>query len=295
MAFDRASIPELIEAWEGKAVVMGRDAPTGAWMFVALHDDALGRPVGGCRMTVYATPEDGLRDALRLAEGMTHKWAAMGLPYGGGKSVLAVPERLDGEERRGLLRRFGALLGTLRGAYGTGADLGTTTDDIRVIQSVAPDCVVGLPPADSDRPSDPGPYTARGVAAGIRAALRVRFGAPDPAGRTVLVQGVGGVGEPLARILAAGGAHLVLSDVDGERVAALAEELDADALAPDAVYGAECDVYAPCAVGATLNARTIPLLRCAIVAGSANNQLETAADAGRLRDRGILYLSLIHI
>ena len=109
MAFGSASFTELLEAWDGIGVVVRRDAPTGTWMFVALHDDALGRPVGGCRMTTYSRPEEGLRDALRLAEGMTWKWAAMDLPYGGGKSVLAVPRPLAGADRLGLLRRFGAL------------------------------------------------------------------------------------------------------------------------------------------------------------------------------------------
>ncbi|MEQ9400257.1 MAG: Glu/Leu/Phe/Val dehydrogenase dimerization domain-containing protein [Longimicrobiales bacterium] len=290
MAFGHESFTELLEAWDGRAVVVRYDVPTGTWIFVALHDDTLGRPVGGCRMKVYPRPEEGLRDALRLAEGMTHKWAAIDLPYGGGKSVLAIPRPLEGAARRGLLRRFGGLLRTLRGAYGTGEDLGTTPQDIRTIARVAPDAVVGLPPEGSDGPIDPGPYTALGVFAGVKAAVRHRFGSDDLSSRTVLIQGVGDVGEPLARLVTGAGARVLLSDIDQDKAFALAVEVGATTvITPEDVYETDCDVYAPCAVGATLNAGTIPRLRCGVVAGSANNQLETPEDAGRLLERGILY------
>ena len=137
MAFREEGLLELIDRWNGVGVVVRYDAPTGTWIFVALHDDTLGRPVGGCRMMVYPHPTDGLRDALRLAEGMTHKWASVELPFGGGKSVLAIPRPLADEERRGLLRRFGALLNTLHGTCGTGEDLGTTPEDMREIAAVS--------------------------------------------------------------------------------------------------------------------------------------------------------------
>ena len=286
---DGPSFTELIEAWDGLGVVVSRDLPTGTWIFVALHDDTLGRPVGGCRMKQYPRPEDGIEDALRLAEGMTWKWAAVDLPYGGGKSVLAIPRPMHGDERLGLLRRFGEVLNSLKGAYGTGEDLGTTPADIREIARVSPDGVVGLPPEGSDRPVDPGPYTALGVAAGIRSALRHRFGSDDLVGRRVLVQGVGDVGAPLARMLAEAGATVLVSDTDEERLRTVADEVGGEAVRPATVYETECDVYAPSALGATLNDRTIPALRCSIVAGSANNQLRVARDADRLHDRGILY------
>ncbi len=287
MAFGNEGFLELLDAWDGLGVVTRRDHAAAAWIFVALHDDALGRPVGGCRMRVYDRPEEGLRDALRLARGMTEKWAAMDVGYGGGKAVLALERPLDAEERHGLLLRFGDLLESLAGAYGTGEDLGTTPDDMRVIASRTR-WVVGLPPGD-DAPSDPGPFTALGVHAGIEAALEHRFGSADAAGRSVLVQGVGDVGEPLARLLAGSGARLLLADVDRERVETLAGELDAEVVAPDDVYDTACDVYAPCALGATLRDDTVPRLRCAIVAGSANNQLEEARHAEALHGRGILW------
>jgi len=287
MAFGQESFTELIEAWSGIGVVVRYDAETGTWIFVALHDDTLGRPVGGCRMKTYSRPEEGLRDALRLAEGMTHKWAAIDLPFGGGKSVLAVPRPLEGDARRGLLHRFGELLNTLRGAYGTGEDLGTTPEDMKEIATVTQH-VVGLPKHEGG-PTDPGPFTALGVLAGIKAALRHVHGSDELTGRSVLVQGVGDVGDPLARMVARHGGQVILSDLDGDKAFGLAVELGGSVVQAEDVYEAECDVYAPCAVGATLNSDTIPRLACDIVAGSANNQLESPEDSTRLGERQILY------
>ena len=278
---------DLIEAWDGVGVVVRHDRPTGTWIFVALHDDTLGPATGGCRMQVYDRPEDGLLDALRLAEGMTYKWAAMDFPYGGGKSVLAIDRPLDGEERRGLLYRFGQLLNSLGGAYGTGEDLGTTPEDMREISS-ASEHVIGLH-GRTDGPMDPGPFTALGVFEGIKAAVRHGDGSDDLAGRAVLVQGVGDVGGPLALRLSEAGAELLVTDLDTGRARAVAQELGGTFVEPEDVYESTCHVYAPCAVGATLNSETIPLLRCLIVAGAANNQLETDDDAERLRARGILH------
>jgi leucine dehydrogenase len=281
------AVLDLIEAWNGVGVVVRYDRPTGTWIFVALHDDTLGPPTGGCRMKVYERPEDGLLDALRLAEGMTHKWAAMDFPYGGGKSVLAIPRPLEGEERRGLLHRFGFLLNSLGGAYGTGEDLGTTPADMKEIASVS-EHVIGLH-GRTEGPMDPGPFTALGVFEGIKAATRHTDGTDDLAGRAVLVQGVGDVGGRLAVRLSEAGAEVLVSDLDTQRGHAVAEDFGGMFVESEDVYETECHVYAPCAVGATLNSETIPRLRCRIVAGAANNQLETDQDAERLRARGILY------
>lgn len=278
---------DLTRSWDGRGVVLRHDAPTGTWMFIALHDDTLGRPVGGCRMNVYDRPEEGLRDAMRLAEGMTYKWAAIDFPFGGGKAVLAVPGPMVGAERVGLLRRFGALLNTLGGTFGTGVDLGTTPDDMREIASVS-EHVVGLP-RGAMGPRDPGPFTALGVFAGMQAALRHRVGTGDIAGQRVLIQGLGAVGEPLARLCARAGASVLLCDLDRAKAFTLAVELGGSVVMEDSVYDTECDIYAPCAMGSTLNPESIPRLRCSIVAGSANNQLESPEDADRLSERGILY------
>lgn len=284
---DAPDVLGVLEEWDGVGVVVRRDRATGTWIFVVIHDDTLGPATGGCRMKVYPRPEDGLVDALRLAEGMTYKWAAMDFPFGGGKSVLAIPRLLSGEDRRGLLHRFGGLLNSLGGRFGTGADLGTTTEDMRTIAEVSP-YVIGVHGRD-EGPMDPSPFTALGVFAGIESALRHRYGDGSLEGRRVLVQGVGAVGESLAERLVEAGASLLASDLDERRLEQLADRLGGSVVSAADVYETACDVYAPCAVGATLSSETISRLRCEIVAGAANNQLAEPDDAGRLLERGILY------
>lgn len=281
------TLESLLRGWGGQAVVMRHDAEADAWIFIALHDSTLGRPTGGTRMKVYERPADGLLDAQRLAEGMTSKWAVLGLPKGGGKAVLALSRELQAEERQALLRRYGDLIASLQGAFATGEDLGTTPEDMAVIGSRTR-YVHGVSDSGGEV-EDPGPFTARGVVGGIRAALEHLDGSGEVEGKRFLIQGVGDVGEPVARELAAGGARLLLADMDGLKVQALADDLGAEVVEPAAVVGTECDVFAPCAVGAVLNAETISRLRCRAVAGSANNQLRTADDARRLHERGILY------
>ena len=280
------NLQSLIEEWDGLGVVVSRHRETGSWIFVALHDATLGRPTGGCRLRTYRSPAAGLRDAMRLAEGMTYKWAAMDFRYGGGKSVLAVPGPLEGGLRRSLFTRLGQVMNALNGGYGVGEDLGTTPADMSFLATVTP-YVAGI--RDGRPAPDPGPFTAMGVHEGIRAAIAHLDGAPDLHGKSVLVQGVGDVGHPLALLLRDSGARVVASDIDAGRARAVAEECGGSAVGSREVYETECDVYAPCAVGATINARTVPMLRCRIVAGSANNQLEVPEDAERLRRRGILY------
>ncbi len=281
-----ADIDTLLREWEGFATVVRYDRPAGAWIFIALHDDTLGPAMGGTRIKVYDRPADGLRDAQRLAEGMTHKWAAAGLPMGGGKAVLAVPAIPQGKEREALFLRYGRLIASLRGTFGTGPDLGSTPGDMAVIARETR-FVHGI--QDDGGAIDPGPYTARGVDQAVRAVARRLFGGDGLPGRTVLISGLGSVGAPLARRLHAAGASLLLSDVDGARAEKLAAELGGTVVAPAEVAGTPCDVYAPCAVGGVLDAETIPRLACRAVAGSANNQLGEPADAEALHARGILY------
>jgi leucine dehydrogenase len=284
-------LQKLIEAWNGFAVVSQFDRATGTWIFIALHDRTLGRPTGGTRFRTYGSPAEALHDAMHLAEGMTHKWAAADLPYGGGKAVLAVPGPLRGEAREGLLRRYGRLLESLRGGFATGEDLGTTPQDMAIIGEET-GYVIGV--GDNGTMTDPGPFTARGVLAALRAAVRAAYGDEDLAGRRVLIQGLGDVGTPLARHLADAGAHLLLCDTDPERLERIREELATDngtpeAVAPGAVYDTPCDIFAPCAVGFVLSEETVPRLRCRVVAGSANNQLASDQVADLLHARGIVY------
>jgi leucine dehydrogenase len=280
------AMQSLIQQWTGESVLVSYDQPTGTWIFIAIHDTTLGPAMGGCRMRVYRSADDALRDAMRLAEGMTSKWAVIGFEYGGGKSVLAVPRELHGSERTDLLQRYGRLLESLRGAYWTGEDLGTTPEDMAVVGNVSR-YVHGTRP-DGKRAVDPGPFTALGVLVGTRAAVTHAMGV-GLEGRSVLIQGAGDVGAPLARLLAEEGARLLISDLDQGRADRVAEAVGGTVVAPDRAYATQCDVFAPCAVGAVLNGKTIPQLACKVVAGSANNQLGEVADARRLHHRGILY------
>jgi leucine dehydrogenase len=277
----------MTAAWSGQAVVVHHDEPTGTWVFIALHDSTLGPPTGGTRMKVYPSPLDGLEDVQRLAEGMTHKWAGLGMNQGGGKAVLALPRSLDEDELEALWERYGAFVESLEGAFLTAADLGMSKHAMKVVARRTRR-VLGHD-YESDTPNDPGPYTAHGVHRGIQATLGQAFGSRDVAGRSILVEGLGGVGGPLCHSLAKEGAELLLADLDAAKAQALAQELGGRAVPLDQVPDTETDVYAPCAIGATVNPDTIPRLKCRIVAGSANNQLLTPEDANRLHQRGILY------
>jgi leucine dehydrogenase len=239
--------------------------------------------MGGTRLKVYGSPAEALEDGLRLAAGMTRKLAVAGLPCGGGKAVLAVPALPEGDERRRLLERYGELIDSLGGSYVTGPDVNTGEADLDVIGSRTR--YVFCRSAANGGSGDPSIHTALGVFHGIRASLRHAFGSDDPAGRTVLVQGAGAVGGKLARLLLDAGATVLVCDVDEGRASATG----ATVIPHDDALETECDVYAPCALGATLNAETIPRLRCRIVAGGANNQLATPEDGERLRAAGILH------
>jgi leucine dehydrogenase len=284
---DAGALESVLESWDGEQVLVRFDAPTGAWIFICIHSRRLGPATGGTRMKVYESAVDALRDGTRLAAGMTVKMAVAGFPFGGGKAVLAVPRLLDGEERAGLLRRYAEAIESLGGSFYTGCDMNTTPADLDVIAEIAPR-VFGRSVA-SGGSGEPGPATARGVFHGIRASLGHAFGSPDLEGRTVLVQGVGSVGARLVPLLAEAGGRVLVSDVASERAAAVAERVGAAVVPAEEALDTECDVYAPCATGGTLSAETIARLRCRIVAGSANNQLATPADADRLQERGILY------
>ena len=274
---------ELLERWDGEHTVIRRDHSADAWMIVAIHSTRLGPAVGGTRMKQYATPEDALRDALRLAQGMTRKLAVLGLPLGGGKAVLAVQEVPEGGARRRLLERYGDLIESLGGSFVTGPDMNTGASDMDVIGERTSH--VFCRSVGNGGSGDPSGHTALGVFHGIRASLEHALGSNDLTGRTVLVQGAGSVGAKLTALLMEAGADVLVSDVDAARAAATG----AAVIAPDDVPTTACDVYAPCALGATLNPETIPRLRCRVVAGAANNQLESASDGERLRDAGILY------
>jgi leucine dehydrogenase len=274
---------ELLRQWDGEEVVVRFDRETGTWIFVCVHSTALGPAMGGTRMSTYASPADGLEDGLRLASGMTRKLAVAGLPCGGGKAVLAVPELPEGDARRRLFERYGDLIAALGGTYVTGPDVNTGEPDMDTIGSRTPH--VFCRSEANGGSGDASIHTALGTFHGIRAALRHADGSDDLTGKTVLVQGTGHVGGKLVRLLLDAGAVVLVSDVDEERARATGAEL----VPLDEALELACDVYAPCALGATLSEESIPKLRRRVVAGAANNQLATPEDGERLRARGILY------
>ncbi len=261
---------------------------SGATIAIAVHYTALGPALGGARMWHYDSPEEGVEDARRLARAMTFKAAAAGLDLGGGKGVICAPGpgRPAGELRRRILLDFADAVESLEGRYVTAEDVGTGAADMAVIAERT-EHVVGLP-AELGGRGDPSPITARGVMAAIRACLRHRFGEGSPAGRSICVLGAGNVGSRLARMLAEAGALLTISDVEPAR-RELAEELGARWLDPAEAIAAECDVLAPCALGGTIDPRSIEQLRCRIVCGSANNMLSDDGLADALAQREVVY------
>ncbi|MDX6485553.1 MAG: leucine dehydrogenase, partial [Gaiellaceae bacterium] len=267
--------------------VIHRDRKSGGWIFICMHSTQLGPAAGGTRLKVYDTPADGLRDAMRLSAGMTAKLAVADLGLGGGKAVLAMPEIPQAEERRALLHRYGSIVASLGGGFMTSSDVGTGESDMDVIAEKT-DHVFGRSLAKGGA-GDPGPFTAVGVFHGLKASVAHAYGSADLSGRTVLVQGVGSVGAALAELLARDGAAVLVADVDAERAETVAAAVGGSAVESDQAIATECDVYAPCALGATLSAESVPQLRCRIIAGSANNQLAEHKAAGLLRAAGILY------
>jgi len=278
---------DLLRTWDGEEAAVRYDAPTETWMLVCVHSTRLGAAAGGTRMKVYGAPHDALRDGLRLSAAMTSKNAVAGLPLGGGKAVLAVPEVPQGDRRREILLRYAELVDALGGSYVTACDMNTSERDMDVVAERTAH-VLGRT-VEGGGSGSSAPSTAVGVFHGIRAAIGHVFGSDALGERSVLVQGVGAVGRVLAGLLAEGGARLLLSDVDEARAREAATELGAEVVPHEQAISTACDVFSPCATGGVLTEATIPTLRCRIVAGAANNQLGAPADAEALSARGILY------
>lgn len=261
------------------------DRASGLNAIIAVHSTHRGPAAGGCRHWRYATPDAALADALRLSRGMSLKNAMAGLPMGGGKAVILAPA---GGKQDGQIAALGRAIDAMGGRYVTAEDVGMTPADMAALGRQTPH-VAGLPAASGDATGSPSPATADGVLAGLRAVAAAALGRDGLSGVHVALQGVGAVGGRLARLLHAEGARLTLADLDPARADTLAHELGAATAGAEEILAVPADIVAPNALGAVLNARTIPALRCAAVAGAANNQLETPADGERLARRGILY------
>ncbi|NUP11204.1 MAG: Glu/Leu/Phe/Val dehydrogenase [Polyangiaceae bacterium] len=257
-----------------------RDAESGLRAIVAIHSTApFGIAGGGCRFWSYASDEEALADALRLSRAMSYKLALCEMPAGGAKSVIIGDPRKDKSEA--VLRAMGRAVERLGGKYIIAEDVGTNEEDMRIIGEETR-FVVG-------KHTDTGPATAYGAFLGMCEAARRVFGKADFAGLRVAVQGVGNVGSRVCKYLAESGARLVVCDVNEAAVREIVKRFGAESVSPDAIYDVKADVFAPCALGATLNDRTIPRLGCKLVAGAANNQLAEERHADALAEKGIVY------
>jgi leucine dehydrogenase len=274
--------------FDHELLLVRRGPRSGAHVITAVHSTVLGPALGGCRLWRYEDLDAAIADALRLAGAMTLKAAAAGLAVGGGKSVIFPPPqlRLDGAARGALLADFAESLQLLNGIYITAEDVGTTPEDMAVLSRFSRH-VVGAP-ARNGGSGDPGRFTATGVYAALRACARHCFGSPQLGGRSVAIVGVGHVGEPLARRLAAADASLVLADVDPAK-RALARELGAHWMSPEQALRAEVDVICPCALGGAIDEELCGELQARVICGSANNQLAEERLARLLAERGVLY------
>ena len=262
-----------------------QERETGLRAIIALHDTTLGPATGGCRMWTYTRESDAIEDALRLARGMTYKYAAAGVNLGGGKCVVMGDPRTGKSEA--LFRALGRFIDRLGGAYIAGEDVGTTLRDMEYIRMETP-YVVTLP-RELGGAGDISPATARGTLQGMRAACLAAFGTPELSERSVAVQGLGMVGAHVLALLRAEGATVYVADIDARRAEELAARHGATVVPPERIHALDVDVYSPCALGSVVNDTTLNQLRCKVIAGCANNQLATIEHGDLLRERGILY------
>ena len=267
-------------------VVFAHDASTGLRAIVAVHSSARGPAAGGCRFWHYDSTDDAVADALRLSRGMSYKNAMAGLPLGGGKAVVMVDASRP--KTPAMLEAFGRFVDSLNGQYITAEDVGASVADMEIVADQTR-YVSGLPRTAVTSDGNPSPKTALGVYLGIKAAVKFKLKKDELRGLTVAVQGLGGVGYELCKLLAADGAKLIVADVREAVTQKAAAQFDAVVSTPDQVLFERADVVAPCALGAIFDATTIPKLQTSIVAGAANNQLATAADGARLHAAGVLY------
>lgn len=273
-----------LESFGHEQISFFHDKESGLKAIIGVHSTVLGPSLGGCRMWKYADEAAALRDVLRLSKGMTYKAAVAGLNLGGGKAVVIADSRTEKTPR--LLGSFAKAVDSLGGRYITAEDVGMSVGDIDLIRQFTRHAVGGSNEGGS---GDPSVMTAFGVFQGMKASLRFAGLGESLEGVRVAVQGVGNVGYHLCSYLSAAGAKLIITDIYPNQVERIVQEFGAEVVTPDQIYNTECEIFAPCALGAILNTRTIPQLQCKIVAGSANNQLETDADGFELVRKGIVY------
>ncbi len=278
---------ELLEQMgaEGhEQLVVVSDAGSGLKAIIAIHDTTLGPACGGTRIWPYESEQEAIMDALRLSRAMTYKAAAADLPLGGGKGVIIADSHT--EKTEALVRAYGRFVDTLGGRYLTTTDVGSTGRDMEYIKQET-DYVVGLP-TTSGGSGDTSIMTGLGVYMGMKTCAKEAWGQESLTGKTVAMQGFGKVGTHIAHHLMKEDARLVVTDVFDEALDR-ARDMSLTVVKPEDIYGVDCDIFAPCALGGVINPDTIPQLKCKVVAGGANNQLLTDGDGETLHRLGIVY------
>ena len=273
---------DLIDFDDHEQVVFCSDKASGLKAIIAIHSTKLGAAVGGCRMWDYVSDEEALVDVLRLSRGMTYKNAMAGLKMGGGKSVIIGNAKTIKSEA--LFQAFGEKLNNLGGRYLSAEDVNINTDDIAIANTVTP-FVTGT----EDKSGNPAPFTALGTFLGLKAAVKFKLGQDNLTGLTVAVQGLGSVGYALCQYLHNSGVKLIVTDINQNTLDKAAIEFNASVVSLDEIYDQDVDIYAPCALGATVNDQTISRIKAKIIAGCANNQLAHTRFDQKLLDLDILY------
>lgn len=267
-------------------IVFCNDKDTGLKAIIGIHNSVMGPALGGTRMFNYATEWDALNDVLRLSRGMTYKAAITGLNIGGGKAVIIGDAKT--QKTPELMRKFGEFVHSLSGRYITAEDVGMETSDMDLVRDVTP-YVTGISESRGGA-GNPSPVTAYGVYLGMKAAAKHQFGSDKLDGKKILVQGIGHVGETLVDYLTKEGAIVTIADINEEKLYEVATKYNATIFTGDDLYSADVDIYAPCAMGATLNDATVHKIKAKVIAGAANNQLADENVHGLiLQERGILY------
>ncbi len=280
------SVIAQMSTFDHEQVLFCQDNATGLKAIIAVHNTVLGPALGGTRMWKYNNEMEALNDVLRLSRGMTYKAAITGLNLGGGKAVIIGDSYTQKSEA--LMRRFGKFVESLGGKYITAEDVGISTKDMEYVK-METDYVSGLP-VSLGGSGDPSPVTAFGVYMGMKAAAKELTGSDSLTGKKVMVQGVGHVGQVLVDYLAKENAKVFVADINELRVKEVAEKYKATVINGDDVFDVDMDIYAPCALGATINDNTLTRLKCSIIAGAANNQLADEKVHGvKVMDKGIIY------
>ena len=273
---------EMMREQGHEQVVFCSEPAVGYKGIIAIHNTTLGPALGGTRFWNYASEDEAIIDALRLARGMTYKAAVTGLNLGGGKSVIIGDPRV--QRREMIFRAHGRFVDSLKGRYITAEDVGTNVEDMDFVQ-METNHVAGI----ASRSGDPSPVTAYGAYMGIKATAKEKLGTDSVKGMRIAVQGAGHVGYYLCEMLAEEGARLVVTDIDEERVSRIVRKFGAEAVAPDAIYAVDAPIFAPCALGAIINDKTLPQFKFEVIAGAANNQLAETRHGDELQKRNILY------